>query len=254
MVTVKYLVGRIREKKSLQGIADSVIETELEGYLRSNKLDLSSLNDKDSKIIVQDVRQKLRRLAGSFQQVDKDMDNPLLSHASTRERLEFYPALRQKLNAIQVNSILDLGCGINPLALATTSVKYHAYDINENDLSKVQDFFDKNNISGTTKVLDLRNVSNIDFPEADLCLMFKVLDVIDEKNHKKSEELIRKIKSRYLLISFSTKTLSGAPMRHPQRGWIERLLTRLGFTFESFSSKNEIFYLAAKERSDSGLN
>jgi len=62
----------------------------------------------------------------------------------------------------------------------------------------------------------------------------------------KAEKIIRKIPSQYLLISFSTKTLSGRPMNHPQRGWIEQLTKRLGYGFEIIKSKNEIFYLIKK--------
>ena len=124
-------------------------------------------------------------------------------------------------------------------------MKYYAYDINQSDLNIVQKFFDSQKINGKTNLIDLRDI-NEEFPTADICLLFKVLDLVDKKGHKKAEEIIKKIKSRYLLISFSTKTLSGKSMHHPQRGWIERLLSRLGFKFNIIKTKNEIFYLAEK--------
>jgi hypothetical protein len=253
MDSMQRLIAAVKEKRSLAGVSDSVIKTELENYFRSQRISLSNLSLKDEKIIVKDVRQKLRRLTGSFQHSEKSQDDPLLSHSSTKERIPFYPELKVRIAALNVKSILDLGCGLNPLAIATSNMEYHAYDINEHDLAAVHAFFEKEGIKGATKVYDLRNPKE-KLPEVDLCMILKVLDVIDIKDHKPSEALIRKINAKHLLISFSTKTLSGAPMRHPQRGWIEHLLKRLGFQFETFSSKNEIFYLASKESTHTSLN
>jgi hypothetical protein len=139
-----------------------------------------------------------------------------------------------------------LGCGINPLALSESGTKYYAFDINREELELVQKFFKMNHIQGEASFCDLWNIEACKFPESDLCLIFKVFDVIEKKGHKLAEKIISKINSRYLLISFSTKTLSGKPMNHPQRGWIERLLHRLNFSFRIIKSSNEIFYLANK--------
>jgi hypothetical protein len=212
------LIKKIKEKKSLSGLSDQIITKELESYLKREKINLS-LNDL------------------------------LNSHSSTRERKDFYQTLKNKISDLDVKSILDLGCGLNPIAIAEQGIVYNAYDINQDNLNEVDKYFKENNISGQVKVADLRE--NNEFPKADLAILFKVLDLIDEKNHKPSEMLLKSLDSKYLLISFSTKTLSGAPMRHPQRGWIELLLNRLGYEFESFSSKNEIFYLAKKGMSSS---
>jgi hypothetical protein len=136
-----------------------------------------------------------------------------------------------------------LGCGLNPLALASPEAVYYASDINAEELSLIREFFRKNGIKGDVFSCDLRKIENCSLPEADICLIFKVLDILDDKRHKISESIIRKVRSNFLLISFSTKTLSGKPMKCPRRFWFERLAKKLGFSFEIIGSKNENFYL-----------
>lgn len=238
MVKVDFIVSEIQKKKSLQGLSKKIIEIEVNNYSNKNKIDIASLNERDAKIIVQDVRMLLRKLTGRFVQ-DKG------EHISVEERKDFYNELRAKIDNLDINSILDLGCGINPLFLADKTKKYYAYDIDESSISQVSKFLNENKIEGFAKVSDMREERN--FHKVDLCIMFKFLDLIDKNGHKNAESLIKSINAKYFLISFPTKTLSNKPMRHPQRGWIERLLTRLSFSYEFFSSKNEIFYLASKK-------
>ena len=109
----------------------------------------------------------------------------------------------------------------------------------------INSFFEKNKISGKTFVYDLRKIKD-GLPKADLCLLFKVLDVIEDKKHKISREILQKVPCKKILVSFSTKKLSGKPMNYPKRKWFERLLQRLNYKFEKFSSDNEVFYLIDK--------
>ncbi len=141
---------------------------------------------------------------------------------------------------------MDLGCGINPLALARKGIVYYALDIKKDELDLIKEFFVKKDIAGETILFDVRKIKEIELPAVDMCLIFKVFDILEKRGHKLAEEIIDNVKCRYFLISFSTKTLSGKPMNHPQRGWIERLLARKGFKFKQIKSKNEIFYLAER--------
>jgi len=57
----------------------------------------------------------------------------------------------------------------------------------------------------------------------DLCLIFKVLDIIEKKTHKNAEKILKAINAKRMIISFSTRTLSGKPMEYPRRLWAEKL-------------------------------
>lgn len=241
------LIKKIKEKKELSSLSDDLVKESIEKYVSKDKINIDKINNSDSKIIVSEVRSELRKLTGRFQRdaTVGDFEELLKKHSSTAERIEFYPQLKEIIKELKVKSILDLGCGINPIAIAEKGMEYTAVDINESNLEVVKRFFQEKNISGKVINYDLRKTS-LPFPKVDLCIMFKVLDIIETKGHKLAESIINQTNSKYLLISFPTKTLSGKPMNHPQRGWIERLLSRLKYDFKIISYKNEIFYLANK--------
>jgi len=241
-----HLINRVKEKKELSGIDESIIEKVISKLVNGINIDL--LKEKELKEIVKQARSELRILSGGFRDYNNLSENPTLMHSSTRERKDFYPKLRKIISELNIKSILDLGSGVNPLELADKSITYYASDINQSDLSIIDKFFKENNIRGKTFIFDLRDIDQNynELPKADLCLLFKVLDVIEKKGHKLAEKIIKLVDAKYFLISFSTKTLSGKPMNHPQRGWIERLLSRLGYSYTLIKEKNEIFYLFEK--------
>ncbi len=250
------IISKILKKPELNQTPKEIVEEELNLVLKRNKIDnLDNLSEKDTKFLVKEVRKSLRPLVGMFSSSGKvidlakksDFEGILEHHSSTRERLEFYPDLNSKLNSLPKKIILDLGCGVNPLAISKSFESYFAYDLNKSDLEILDIYFKKNKLNGKTIVYDLRKFKKEDFPKADLALLFKVLDVLEKKGHKLAEKIITGLNVKNVIVSFPTKTLSGKPMNHPQRGWIERMLTRLNLEFEIFHSKNEIFYLISKD-------
>jgi ribosomal protein RSM22 (predicted rRNA methylase) len=247
------LIDLIRKKKELSDISDSLVLESLNKYLTKHKINPSNLRPSETKLIVKEIRAQLRNFVGQFQLSPKkkekfleteDFSSLLETHSSTKERLSFYPELKSLLSELKVKSILDLGCGINPVALATKEITYYASDINESDLAVVSAFFKKNDIEGKVFAHNLRE-DNSSLPKADLCIMFKILDTIETKGHKIAESLILTLKDKckYILISFSTRKLSGKSMNFPERKWLEHLLTRLSIHYEIFKSDSEIFYL-----------
>lgn len=250
----KELIKKIKDKKEFRGTANSVVRTLLNEFLEKNKISLSGKSEKEKKLILKEVRSKLRLLVGRFQKSKKSKQNLLKSgeiekllktHSSTSERLEFYPEFKKILNKMKVTSILDLGCGLNPIALASKNTKYYASDINLGDLSIVSEYFKKNKINGQTFILDIQKIGKT-LPKTDICLLLKLLDVVDPK-HTLSENILKIIPSKKIIVSFSTKKLSGKKMNFPKRYWFEKLLKRLGYPFEIAESKNELFYIITKD-------
>ncbi|MDO8459907.1 MAG: hypothetical protein Q7S74_02255 [Nanoarchaeota archaeon] len=254
LITLSLITKKIKEKKEFSGISNSLIDEELEKYLRKHKISLDRLTISDIKIISKEIRASLRYYTGQYQKSVKDrskllnegnIEKLLQTHSSTAERISFYPVLKRRIEDLSVKSILDIGCGLNPLALANPKIKYFASDIKEDELNIISTFFKKNNIKGKTFVYDLRK-SNISLPSIDLSLLLKVLDVALKNKHKTAEKLLLKLPSKYIIVSFSTRKLSGKPMNHPSRIWFERILSRINYPYEVFNSDNEIFYLIRK--------
>ncbi|MBU1051968.1 MAG: hypothetical protein KJ718_05450 [Nanoarchaeota archaeon] len=250
MQSKENIIKKIKQKKELAGLADIVVENCLNSYLKKYNLNLKNLSEKQLKIIIKELRAELRLLVGRFQKTTKarsllDIKKLLKTHSSTSERLQFYPKLRSIIKKLKPKSILDLGCGLNPIALANKNIVYHASDINEDELSLIKEFFKKNKIKGNVFVCDLRNLkTKNNLPKADLCLILKVLDIIGKKH---AEEIITKVPCKKLIVSFATRKLSGKKMNHPRRIWFESLLERLNYNFEVFNSDNEVFYSIEKD-------
>lgn len=252
MTQTAEIVQKIKQKKELSGIEDSIVLEHLENYLNKNRLKLSALNAYQVKLVITDIRKTLREKVGRFQSSTKDrypllekgdINSILLTHSSTKERVNFYPQLKEIIKKMKIKSILDLGCGINPLALAEKGVKYYASDINSEDLEVVRKFFEKNKIDGKVFVCDLNKIDEGDLPKTDLTLILKVFDILGKTDYKTARNVMEKIQSNHIIVSFSTKTLSGKPMRDKRRAWFERLLDSLLYKFEIVKSDNEIFYI-----------
>ncbi|MCA9485894.1 MAG: hypothetical protein KC506_03560 [Nanoarchaeota archaeon] len=252
------LLQKIKEKKELSGMADIVVLKNLDDYIKKYKINLDKIPPSQIKIMIKEIRADLRKLTGRFQKnikkrknLQENFNEVLKTHTSTHERLSFYPGLKAIISKEKPKSILDLGCGLNPLALASKGTKYYASDIKEDELEIVDAFFKKNKIPGKTFIYDLRNPEE-ELPQADICLIFKVLDILDKKNHSLTRRILEKVNCKKFIISFSTKKLSGRPMNKPQRIWFEKTLKNLKFPFEKLNTSNEIFYLIDKKSSSTG--
>ncbi len=250
------LIAEIKKKKELRGIADFIVKEALSNYLRKHKIPQLTLNEQDKKLIIKEIRAELRNLVGRFQKSQKakakllesnNITELLKTHSSTAERITSYPELKKIIKQLSPNSILDIGCGLNPIALAEKDTKYFASDINKEDLEIVRQYFRKNKITGKVFIYDIRS-SPKKLPKADLCLILKVLDIIKNKIHL--AKLLKEIPCQRILISFSTKKLSGKPMSSPRRMWFERELSKLKFPFKKFASENEDFYLIEKSTTE----
>ena len=269
------IIEKIKEKKGFSELNDALVGEKIEETLRQNpklKNFLERPRSEGYKNIIKLTRAKLHSAYGVFQKEDKKRVYGLLdelreadivpeiysihrmllsSVLSTKERLPFYEEIYTKIFAITgyPRSILDLGCGFNPMSfpfMRLEEVDYCAYDINKEDIRILDEYFSimGDDLNGKAKLF--RFDEGNEFPSADVCFLFKVLDVLDKKGHKKSEELIKSLKCRWIVASFSTKTVSGKQMKHAYRGWMDRMLKRLGYEFKVLEFPNEIFYVIKK--------
>lgn len=247
------IVNLIKQKSELRGIPDSLVKRALDVYLLKNNLSMPK-SEKAIKLIVKEVRSELRKYAGQyatksnikkrseFLSLNK-ISELLKEHTSTRERIPDYPMIKKTIELMNPTSILDLGCGINPIALAKEGIFYHAYDINENDLHVVREFFKIKKIKGDIHQLDIRE--EINFPVVDLCIVFKVLDILGPTKYEVTRKILS-IPAKFFIISFATRTLTGRPMNSPYRRWFERILSDFSLSYEIKRTNQELFYVIRK--------
>lgn len=267
------LINEIKSSKKYKHLSLEIIETKVKEYLKKNP----NYQDYKEKYVLKEIKAALHQVYGSFQVksrkkrikfLEELKANPenlniiekiLTTNRSTRERLDYYEELFEKLFSLtnRPRSIVDLGCGINPISCAYyinkgEKITYHAYDIDEEDINFLNEFFKivEKEVNGKAEVLNLGNIENIkSLPSADIYFLFKLVDVLEKKGHKYSEEIIKILekKARFIVISFPTISVSGKPMKFAERGWIERMLDRLNFRYEKISLENEIFYVINKK-------
>ncbi len=245
------LIKKIKSKKPLDRLEDEFVTNFLNYFLKKNfkikkRYIDNKLKKKDIEVIVKNVRNELNKSYGQFW-----LDNKLTleSHRSTKERLDSYESLYKFIFNFtgKPKTILDLACGLNPLTykLIGNDIYFISVELTDRDCDTLQDYFYKNNINGEVIKADLRIYHK--FPEVDVCLMFKLLDSIENKGHKFAEYLIKNIKAKYLVVSFATTTVHNIKMNYPRRGWFEVMLRRLGLQFIRYDIHNEVFYIVIKK-------
>jgi uncharacterized protein YlzI (FlbEa/FlbD family) len=250
-------IKEIKKSKKYKDIAEEIIMAKVNEFFKKYNV------GEDERFFMKEIKASLHKAHGSFRFNNKKIEvfldkkdflSMLDKNKSTRERLDIYSNIYEKIFEItgKPKSILDLGCGLNPCSIPlmklNKELSYNAYDINESEMNFLNKFFEKFEINGKASILDLTKIENIEkLPETDLCLMFKLIDVLEEEKegHKYSEEIIKILsrKCKFIVVSFATRTISGKKMMFASRGWIERMLFRIGLKFEELVFDSEIFYV-----------
>ncbi len=247
---MKEIIYKIKAKKPLGRLDDEFVLGFIDDFFKKNpkvkkKYLSGDFKKRDIELIVKTVRNELNIIYGQFWLSDK-LD--LEAHKSSKERNNFYHKLYKKIFSItgKPKKILDLACGLNPLTynLIGNDVYFYVTELTSYDCNKLREYFNKNNIKGDIIKADLRTFR--DFPQVDVCFMFKLLDTLETKDHKLAEDLIKSINAKYIVASFSTKTTRGKRMNYPRRGWFEMMIKRLGFEFAEHYEINEVFYIVRK--------
>jgi 16S rRNA (guanine(1405)-N(7))-methyltransferase len=134
-------------------------------------------------------------------------------HASTHERLSildtFFKTTLSSLPPIE--SVLDLACGLNPLALPwmplAENASYSACDVYSDLAAFLNQFFAHLNLKGNAFTVDLTH--SIPNQPVDLALLLKTLPCLEQLDKSIGPKLLSGIKARHLLVSFPSHSLSG---------------------------------------------
>ena len=255
------LINKIKSKK-YASLSDEVIEQEINTFIRKNQ----KAKDKE---IIKGVKERLHKIYGSFQVKKKKKRDVLLeelkkspnsidqhrkileTNLSTKERLKAYNTLYYRIFQItgQPKSILDIGSGINPISypFLECSPKYLSLEIDQEDVDFVNKYFKIKGIKGKAELKAINKNNIKDLPKADITFLFKIIDPLEsKKSHKFSEQLLTELKSKYIVASFSTKTVSNKMMKYPRIKWFEIMLRRINYKFRVVRTQNEFYYVIQK--------
>lgn len=289
------LIMEIKKKKEFSSLDEPLIFHEVIKSIQKSSKTSKIFSEKslekitrssNYKRVVKEVRRTLHRLYGMYQMKDQKHRNDLLeelreeldkkrprkkdilqkhdallkTHSSTEERIGTYPELYKKIFRItkKPQSILDIGCGLNPVSLPYMNlkgIKYTVTDISLGELDFLKDYFSlvkkRYDIRYKTKIINLLRAKKENvfkgMRKHDVAFLFKVLEIIELSNsHKISEKLIKSIPAKWIVVSFPTKTLTKKLMNYVRRGWLHMMLERLGYEYHLVKEKNEIFFIIKK--------
>lgn len=251
--------NHILGSKNYSGLCESTID---------KLIDRETPKFKKKKDIEQSVRAKLHAWVNMFYiNPDKLLKNVEITnnnefwkellnlHVSTKERVEFLEEFYSDIDKFIGNShsILDLGCGFNPIAYFLYSkysnIDYTAIDVEKNGIELLKNYFEKTNRKAKAEVIDI-----LDFKsekEYDMVFLFKILPLLEQQTKGFSKKLLKVLKTKYLCISFPTRSLSGknVGMYTKYKKDIEELLKESDYSlvFEK-EYKNEVLFVLQKIR------
>lgn len=269
-----YLIKDLKDKKELFNLDEDFISDLVDYYSSKNKVIIARIREhprfeksKEYKTILKDLRKVLHDIYGVFQLKDKreeflqlleeeikdknsfdksilDLHKKILmTHRSTKERLDDYVFIYKKILDKNVRSILDVSSGINAFSFPLMNLKridYIATELSEKDCLFLNRYFEMMKKFGLNgKSIKINLLKDKKFPETDVVFMFKVLDTLEGLKRGITKSILDSIKCKKLVVSFPTKTLSGKNLSKKRLRWFEGLIDN----YETFETHNEIFYV-----------
>ena len=137
----------------------------------------------------------------------------LALHSSTRERLpildQFYARIFQVTG--QPGSILDLGCGLNPVALPWMGLapgsRYAALDIDEGGIQFVNRYLQLAGFEPLARRQDILTHPPAD--RADVALLLKTSTTLERQEKGGTVRLVEALRAPFVVVSFAVKSLGG---------------------------------------------
>lgn len=137
----------------------------------------------------------------------------LKSHASTRERLatlaEFYTTLFAVTG--QPGSILDLACGLNPLAFPwmglPLTTRYHAYDLHQPRVELLNHYFRLQGLAELAEHADI--LVNPPTIKADVAFFFKEAHRFEQRRRGCNREFWLALNVNWLVVTLPASSLTG---------------------------------------------
>jgi len=158
----------------------------------------------------------------------------LRGHASSRERVPHLAAFYEDIwtETGRPHGLLDLGCGLGPLALPwmglPADATYLASDVDRRLLDVVGAFLELVGQPHRVEVRDL--VANPPVDEADVALLLKLVTTLDRQDPTAAARLIQSLRARHAVVSFPARSLTGRAkgMEFTYRERLDRLVADAG--------------------------
>lgn len=170
-------------------------------------------------------------------------------HASTRERLPlletFYGAILGRLGA--VHSVLDLGCGLNPLAIPWMPLpgdcSYDAYDAHAGLIQFLAAALPLTGIAGEAHLVDLTR--EVPDRTADVALILKCLPSLAQLDRAAGVRLLTSLRVKHMVVSYPAYSLGGRQkgMRAGYAAQFQQISAGQSWQVEELEFPTELVYV-----------
>ncbi len=140
----------------------------------------------------------------------RNLEDILRLHVSTEERLPFLKEFYDYIFTLaKGDSIIDLGCGFNPLTYHYQGdiSKYYAYDLDFRTKNLINAYFEAEKIDGKAEVVDL--LSKVPDEKADITYLFKLLPLLEAQKKGRAVDILNALQTKYCIITYPLKSISG---------------------------------------------
>ncbi|GIK56808.1 MAG: hypothetical protein HND44_08290 [Chloroflexi bacterium] len=199
--------------------------------------------------------------------IDAICQDCLYAHLSTRERLPIMADFYERIFAItgRPQSILDIACGLNPLALRwmglalvsneqlaarSGRVRFYAYDIHEPRIAFINHYF---RLEGLPELARVQDVA-MDFPQeaADVALFLKEMPRFERNYGGRGRPLLEALRARFLVISYPTiSTHGGRNLTNRYREFMFQLIQGHDWPVTELLFAGELVFIVEKKSEDS---
>jgi 16S rRNA (guanine(1405)-N(7))-methyltransferase len=195
---------------------------------------------------------ELRAVSGSKGDFRRACARIMGYHSSTKERSEildtFYATVLTDLPPVR--SVLDLACGLNPLAIPWMGLPdgatYYAYDVFEDMVDFLQGFMRLVPVRGEARACDV--LQSCPLPRVDLALVLKSIPCLEQIDKSAGARLLEAIDANHLLVSFPVHSLGGWDKGMPANyeAHFRELVARKGWSVKRFGFATELAFLVSK--------
>lgn len=186
----------------------------------------------------------------------------LHDHLSTRERLPILAEFYERIFAItgRPQSIMDIACGLNPLALrwmglgavssgqlavSGEAVRFYAYDIHEPRIAFINHYFRLEGLEPLARVQDVA----MEFPQeqADVALFLKEMPRFERNYGGRGRPLLEALRARFLVISYPTiSTHGGRNLTNRYREFMAQLIQGHNWPVTELLFAGELVFIVEK--------
>lgn len=198
-----------------------------------------------------------QRLSAVFATGDSDeiitaCTDLMFTHLSTRERLPLLDTFYRQIFAVTglPHRLLDLGCGLNPLALRwmdlPADAAYLAYDIHEPRVAFLNHYFA---LEGLPQLAIDQDVAlRVPQQPGDVALFLKEMPRFERNYPGHGRKLLRDLHVRHLVVSFPTiSTHGGRNLTNRYREFFYELIDGEGWPVTEIMFDSEMVFVADKQ-------